>query len=81
MVTIQIRNFSLVKEALNQDRMEMKLPEGATVHILLNEIRKLNPEKLNGLPMRVAVNFEYAAENKVLTHRDEVALIPPVSGG
>ncbi|MDP6571199.1 MAG: MoaD/ThiS family protein [Candidatus Marinimicrobia bacterium] len=81
MLTIQIRNFSLVKEALSRDRIELELPEGATVGSLLTEIRKLNPEKLSGLPVRAAVNHEYAEESKILRNMDEVALIPPVSGG
>jgi len=36
-------------------------------------------EKLSSLA--IAVNSEYADDNAVLQHTDEIAIIPPVSGG
>lgn len=36
-------------------------------------------DKLNSV--FIAVNQEYAPDEKVLSEKDEIALIPPVSGG
>ena len=36
-------------------------------------------QKLNNLA--IALNTEYASEEQIITERDEVVLIPPVSGG
>lgn len=57
------------------------LPEEISVLQFLENLKIEFPalNKLNAL--RVAVNEEYAEENLVLHHKDEVVLIPPVSGG
>mgnify|MGYP001432154725 CR=1 FL=1 len=81
MIIVQARLFSLVRYALNTSNVEIKLEDGSTVENLLENIIAMKPEKLNGLPIRVAVNKEYAEEHHILQNQDEVALIPPVSGG
>ena len=54
---------------------------GETVGCLLGKIRVMNKKKLDGLPIRAAVNQSYVDENCRLHNKDIVALIPPVSGG
>ena len=81
MIIVKIRLFSMVRYALNTSTLEMKLKEGSTVKNLLKNIIAMKPEKLDGLPIRGAVNKEYVKENHILHDKDEVALIPPVSGG
>ena len=61
---------------------EVELAAGADVaalrHTLLRQFEALGP----ALPtMRVAVNQSFATDKTVLSAGDEVALIPPVSGG
>ena len=60
----------------------MELPQGATVAHLVQEVLRRYPQ-LTTQPDRlvVAVNHEYRDFEFLLTDRDEVALIPPVSGG
>ena len=62
--------------------MTLDMPEGATVGILAEEMVRGYPE-LIGDPARlvVAVNEEYQDHLYTLQEGDEVALIPPVSGG
>ncbi len=60
----------------------MNLPEGASVSDLISDL----VDKYPGLkPVEgkivVAVNYEYQSHNYLLRSDDEVALIPPVSGG
>jgi len=81
MITIHILNFSLVKDALNRRNMVIKMNNGKTVACLLKKIRAMNKQKLEDLPIRVAVNQSYVDENFRLHNKDIVALVPPVSGG
>ena len=81
MITIHTRNFSLVKDALDQQTMDIELDDDETVSRLLEKVRAMNKKKLKGLPIRVAVNQSYVDENYRLHNKDTVALIPPVSGG
>ena len=55
----------------------MELPEGARVADAIGELSELAA----GLPLVMAVNREYADEDTALDAGDELALIPPVSGG
>ncbi len=57
--------------------MELELPDGAVVGDALEQMRPLT----DGVPVVMAVNREYADPAAPLHGGDEVALIPPVSGG
>jgi molybdopterin synthase catalytic subunit len=69
--------FAGLRERAGSSQLELELPDGANVNDALNELMDLT----NGLPVVMAVNHEYADEDRVLHGGDEVALIPPVSGG
>jgi molybdopterin synthase catalytic subunit len=55
----------------------VELPEGALVSDALRRLEALT----EGVPVVMAVNQEYASEGQRLEPGDELALIPPVSGG
>jgi molybdopterin synthase catalytic subunit len=76
-MTLQVKLFAMLKERAGRERIEVTLPEGATVGDLLGELSDL----VGAMPVRVAVNREYAEEESALRSGDELALIPPVSGG
>ena len=62
--------------------MELELPEGSTVGRLAEEMLRLHPAiTRDPSTLVVAVNQEFADHAHILAHGDEVALIPPVSGG
>lgn len=74
--------FGALRDAmvLRNDRVE--LPEGATVARLIERCMESSPEARKFLgSMAAAVNREYAAPTQILHDGDEVALLPPVSGG
>ncbi|MFB3817606.1 MAG: molybdenum cofactor biosynthesis protein MoaE [Candidatus Methylomirabilales bacterium] len=79
---VRIKAFAGAREALRQRELVVEMAEGATVAMLLD---RLVVERPALLPMkaslRVAVNREYAEGGRRLSEDDEVALIPPVSGG
>lgn len=76
-MTIEVKLFAMLRERAGADRVEVELPEGATVADLLTRLADL----IGALPVRAAVNREYTGEGQALQPGDEVALIPPVSGG
>ena len=74
--------FGVLKEFFGAERDTLELAGGSTVEDLLQVLREQGPE-LPGAwkAMAVAVNREYAARETLLEDGDEVALLPPVSGG
>lgn len=81
MIKVNIKCFSLVSVAINESELTFEMPEGSTAFDALERVRKMNEAKLGALPIRVAVNQEYVTGDVTLKNEDEVALIPPVSGG
>jgi molybdopterin synthase catalytic subunit len=81
-VTVQVRLFAILKERAGTDRVELELPETATVADALTALARLpGLAALAGGSARLAVNREYASPDTALAASDELALIPPVSGG
>lgn len=80
-MTLRVRLFGIFRELAGEGEREAALPEGATVAELVEVLRGAGG--LDFLPERptVAVNREYADADRTLAPGDEVALIPPVSGG
>jgi len=72
-----VRLFAGLRERAGADELELELPEGALVGDALERMRALT----EGVPVVMAVNREYADPESPLHGGDEVALIPPVSGG
>lgn len=81
-ITITVRYFAILKELLGQSELQLALPAGTTV----GEVYPLvtdNNERLGRLrrSMMVMVNHDYVTDDVVLRDGDELAFIPPVSGG
>jgi molybdopterin converting factor subunit 1 len=74
---IRVRLFAALRERAGTDQVELELPERALVRDALARIEPL----IDGMPVVMAVNREYADSDAELHPGDEVALIPPVSGG
>lgn len=79
---VRLLAFGLLKDLLPEPSGEIDLPAGATVADLLQTCRRslASREKLWS-SLAVAVNREYATAEHRLKDGDEVALLPPVSGG
>jgi molybdopterin synthase catalytic subunit/molybdopterin converting factor small subunit len=74
--------FGVLKEMLSSESQILDLPQGATVDAVLGHYRELMTQQPNLWPsLAVAVNQSYAARGCLLRDGDEVALLPPVSGG
>jgi molybdopterin converting factor subunit 1 len=82
-VTVQIRLFAILRERAGRESIELELHEGATVSDALRTLREHGPfaEVIGQVPVLIAVNRDYATPATRLHADDELALIPPVSGG
>jgi len=78
-VTVRVRLFAVLRERAGRDMLELELPEGASVADALAAPQVA--ELAGGLHCVLAVNREYAEPGQLLAAGDELALIPPVSGG
>jgi MoaE-MoaD fusion protein len=76
-VQVRVRLFAGLRERAGAAELELELPEGALVADALEQMRALT----DGVPVVMAVNQEYADAGATLHGGDEVALIPPISGG
>jgi molybdopterin synthase catalytic subunit len=81
-VKVNVRLFAVLRERAGADTLELDLDDGATVGDLVGVLRATRPELgLRADQMVVAINRDYVGESAVIAPGDEVALIPPVSGG
>jgi molybdopterin synthase catalytic subunit len=80
---VQIRLFAQLRERAGTDAIEAELADGATVADALSQLAQSSPlgDLLARLPVRMAVNRELADADTQLHPDDELALLPPVSGG
>jgi MoaE-MoaD fusion protein len=74
---ITVRLFAVLRERAGRDGIELDLPDGARVADALAAVAHLAP----GVPLVLAVNREYAVPESPLSAGDELAVVPPVSGG
>jgi MoaE-MoaD fusion protein len=80
---VRIRLFAQLREAAGAEFLDAALPDGATVAEAMRVLEARPPlgELLARLPVRMAVNREVAGPEVRLRAGDELALLPPVSGG
>jgi molybdopterin synthase catalytic subunit len=74
---VTVRLFAQLRERAGASELSIELPDGARVQDAIDELGAL----AGGLPVVMAVNREYADGDSPLAAGDELALIPPVSGG
>jgi len=83
-MVLQVRLFAVLRERAGRDSLEVEVAEGATVaealRALADESAPLGAA-LEAMPVVMAVNRSYVGEDATLSPGDELALIPPISGG
>ena len=81
-MTVNVRLFAVARQRAGSPEVAVELPEGATVADLRQAIAEQHPALAPLLPgMMVAVESDYAGDDRPIGPGAEVALIPPVSGG
>ena len=81
-MNVRVRFFASIRQKLRRDEVDCSVPTGATVRDLLDRLCQDFPPLVDmRRSVSTAVNREYADADHVLAEGDEIALIPPVSGG
>ena len=82
LMNLTVRLFARARELAGTDQLKVEVSAGATVADLRNAIIVQIPALGPLLAVSaMAVNHDFATESQALIETDEVAIIPPVSGG
>src|SRR5690348_9240690 len=82
-MTVTVRLFAILRERAGRDSVEIELPDDATVADAFDRLAS-EPglgDLVGRMPLRMAVNREYVGGDAPIAPGDELALIPPISGG
>ena len=77
---IRVRLFAAAREKAGRDVIEVDLPPGCILANVETAMRRAHPA-LSVISGRWAVNRTFVSLDASVTSEDEVAFIPPVSGG
>jgi molybdopterin synthase catalytic subunit len=79
---VRVLFFGILKDIVGKPADEIDLPEGSSVADVLKRYESQIPRLKQSLPsLAIAVNQQYGGPDTKLKPNDEVALLPPVSGG
>jgi sulfur-carrier protein len=90
LITLKVKLFSILREIIGKEQIIVQLPRtdggrrrtSATVGDLRRRIYELYPAiSARRIVMAIAVNSKVANDKSVLNDFDEIALLPPISGG
>jgi len=78
---IDVLAFGIAKDIINGSTISLEIEEGMTVGNLKEALCKQYPDFERLRSLAIAVNAEYQEDNFLLKEKDEIVIIPPVSGG
>jgi sulfur-carrier protein len=79
-LSVNVKAFGITKDILGGKESVVEM-DGITVGDLRRSLQLRHPELAGLRSLFIAVNHNYAEDHQVLKDTDEIALIPPVSGG
>jgi molybdopterin synthase sulfur carrier subunit len=80
-ITIRVLAFGITKEIVGGRSVDVEVDDGATVGDIRTKLLQSFPPLQQLACLRMAVNNEFAEEDQIVDVQDELALLPPVSGG
>lgn len=83
-VAVTVRFFASLREAVQQEHIELALPTPSIAGVRAQLAELLTPDQLeavNAQGVQIAVNQAIVQDNAALADGDEVAFLPPVTGG
>ena len=84
-ITLKVKSFSILREIIGKEQITLLLPredEATTVADLRVKLLELYPAiSAQRIVMAIAVNAKIANDKSVINDLDEIALLPPISGG
>jgi molybdopterin converting factor subunit 1 len=77
-----VKLFARARDLAGHDCVEIELPDGSHVREVRGALREGYPQLAPiAASLFVAVNNDYADDEKIVGPNDEIACFPPVSGG
>lgn len=80
-ITVTLRFFGALSESVSADSIQRTLPARSTLDDLRQALVREHPDEARLAACMIAVNAEYRDGDVALADGDEIAMIPPVSGG
>ena len=81
-ITIRLKLFSIARDLAGIDETLVEVPPNSKPEAVFSYLISRNPVfERSRTSLRIAVNMEYIDSETPLRDGDEVAIIPPVSGG
>lgn len=78
---LNITLFGITRDIVGHNSLKVSVEQPSSVESLLEKLKAEYPRLNDIRSILVAVNSEYAEGSQFLNETDEIALIPPVSGG
>jgi molybdopterin synthase sulfur carrier subunit len=78
---IKVKLFAILRERVGESEITITVPTGITVDYLNSEILKKYPQLKSFTKFVTSVNWKVTTGNTIISSKDEIALLPPVSGG
>ena len=79
---IKVKLFAILRERVGESEITITVPTGITLNYLNSEILKKYPQlKSFNNKFVTSVNWKVTTGDTIISAKDEIALLPPVSGG
>lgn len=79
---VHVKLFAVLRDKAGVSDLQLELPDGANVSRAVRRLAESHGELTSHLPrVAFAINQSYVKSDAILHDGDELALIPPVSGG
>ncbi len=81
-ITVTIKLFAIYQEAFDAAEISYQFPPNTPVKAVLDRLTLDRPQLAQWRDLtRFGINLEFVEPERIMLDRDEVVLIPPVSGG
>lgn len=80
-MVIKVLLFGQAAELAGTRHLDLEFAQSACTDDLIQILGEKFPSLVAAIPFSIAVNRKYINENMTISSNDEIALIPPVSGG
>ncbi|HEX5168151.1 MAG TPA: MoaD/ThiS family protein [Cyclobacteriaceae bacterium] len=81
MTKLKVKAFGITRDMIGERELVLNMDGEKTVMVLRKTLQEKYPAIRGLKSLLIAVNNEYADDSQQLSDNDEIALIPPVSGG
>ena len=78
---MKVLAFGIVKDIFGDSVIDIELNNAPTVEVLRTTLEQKYPQMSELGSYMIAINNEYASAGEPIHTNDEIAIIPPVSGG